>query len=538
MPESTRWQVVSIPEIISRFMAGEIRIPRYARPFQWSVDQSVNFFDAVVRGFPVVSILAQERAAEAETVTVADIQVDAPRRQQAWHIIDGTQRLTAILGTLSGLSHDERFSVHYDLNAGEVVPGKESGRYQAAVPLSSAIDPDRLRLWLSERTWLAEQAVDESYRLSAQLRGFSFPVTIVHGDIDAASEVFERINSGGRSLTRAEIAHARAASRGASGAGGGAAAVAELRETGRLAGFGVLPDEVLRQITDAGRSWGQEPQKVLSGAISFMQRSAAIPHSRLVPRDDSLNVVVRFVGAYGRPRGRSAELLRRWVWRSGTDENPQESRDPAVFTTDSDPLTAASSLLRTLPNRVDWKPDLSHVSISTPAGRLNALALLSKRPLLLAADEEDSPTGQPSVDRSGFNDAAGLYEPVPLTSLLDEGREPMVPFASTLPAEAEGRLGLARFLLHPPASPSRLGRAIETCARVGRIQELASHCIDEEAASLLRNGDTENFLDHRRLTMTRVIAHHVQRHARWGFPDGMGLPKLSDPTDDSGWEAP
>jgi len=61
MPESTRWQVVSIPEIISRFMAGEIRIPRYARPFQWSVDQSVNFFDAVVRGFPVVSILAQPR---------------------------------------------------------------------------------------------------------------------------------------------------------------------------------------------------------------------------------------------------------------------------------------------------------------------------------------------------------------------------------------------------------------------------------------------------------------------------------------------
>ena len=74
---------------------GRIRIPHFQRPLRWQRDDVIKFFDSIVRGYPVGSLLLWHRPASAETLQLGALRIDAPQLPDALWVVDGQQRSRA-----------------------------------------------------------------------------------------------------------------------------------------------------------------------------------------------------------------------------------------------------------------------------------------------------------------------------------------------------------------------------------------------------------------------------------------------------------
>lgn len=138
---------------------------RYQRKLIWTLEEKINFIDSIIRGYPVPIILLAENAV---------------RDPSAYEIIDGMQRLNAIVSFL-----ENEYAVdgkHFDLNA--MAGTKEL--------LDAKLIKQRIPLF--DRETCVHIA---TYALPFSIFEFSQP--------EAVDEVFRRINSGGRKLSRQEL---------------------------------------------------------------------------------------------------------------------------------------------------------------------------------------------------------------------------------------------------------------------------------------------------------------------------------------------
>lgn len=215
-------------------------------------------------------------------------------------------------------------------------------------------------------------------------------------------------------------------------------------------------------------------------------------------------VLTRFVALFGPPEGRAAELLRRWVWRgSAVGVAPKGAtialRQNALAVAE-DPVSSADRLLKLLP-REAWLPDPRAFRLHQPQAKLNLLALLARRPRILAA-----PPGAES--RVGA--------PIDPVWLLDQGWNPLVTVTTS---EDQRQVTIASRVVHPRDVPDR---AIREAIGQADAEILRSHFIDELALRDLP--EHENFFLVRRFAqLETAIEEHVQENALFGFPDGPDL---------------
>ena len=107
---------LTVRELLQRTQAGRIRIPEFQRPLRWTADDVVKLFDSLWRGYPVGSLLFWKRPGPAGTVRIGRLEVAVPDVPDAWWVVDGQQRITALAASLLELEHgrDRRWSVYFD----------------------------------------------------------------------------------------------------------------------------------------------------------------------------------------------------------------------------------------------------------------------------------------------------------------------------------------------------------------------------------------------------------------------------------------
>lgn len=138
---------------------------RYQRKLVWTLEEKRQFIDSIISGYPVPIVLLAERKTES---------------QNLFEIIDGMQRLNAIF---SFIENEYDVDGHYfDLNTmAETKALLDDGRLEQHQPV------------------LPREAC-------VQVASYTVPLSIYEfandGDVD---EVFRRINSGGRKLSRQEL---------------------------------------------------------------------------------------------------------------------------------------------------------------------------------------------------------------------------------------------------------------------------------------------------------------------------------------------
>ncbi len=507
--------IVSIPEIIKLAREGVIRIPRFQRPFVWDSSDVRRLFDSIYRGFPVGTVILWRKEATAGAVNFGPIQFDALATKDALWVVDGQQRIISLFGTLASewTFTDPRFDVYFDLSTKRFINPRRGVVPVRAIPVSEALETRKLATWIRlNGPDLELNDFDVADSFVGVLRDYRISTYIVaEDDEQTLREVFDRVNSAGKPITRAQVFQALFASDTHSGSP--AVVVKELQRHG----FGTVEENRVVQSLLALRGgnvqrdlheefaqgddpadWYDLTEEALSRAISFL-RSEGVAHISLMPYTFPLPVLAAFFYLHPEPAPWVLRLLARWLWRSwvnGPSSQTPELRK-AVNAINPKRLDKHSA-----PNEYEAVLNLIHDVSDSPVtsvrlndfrtdkawGRLILLALASLRPLNLDGS---------AVDLAQEFEANG---PKAVNELVPGHR-----------ANAAARA------LWPLNAPSFTGDEPQPV--------LNSHAIDESAAAVYREGDADRFLWIRSIALEKLVRDFLNSRIE---KDALVRPPLED----------
>lgn len=333
---------------------GRVRLPPFQREFVWSPTKVLDLMDSIYKGFPVGSFFYWK--ADRKYVNLfRDIKgLSLPRPaqdQELFFILDGQQRLTSIWTTFKGATvNGKNYSeICLDLNAGaDYESANPEDRRQIRVFKEMAPDNKTfisLRDILSESTiayddirdGLTQEKKQTLSKARDRFRNYPFSVIkIFNLELEDAVEVFQRINQGGKRLTRFELVAANCWS-----------------ETFDLAKFVREFNERVKQRTDFGTvepitfvqamslvEFGQcktehelklrsekvkelwpRISKAIGDAIDWMRDHYGVIRRDMIPYDAMLSVLACYFAQHGTNVPPEHEMwIDRWFWRSAFSE--------------------------------------------------------------------------------------------------------------------------------------------------------------------------------------------------------------------------
>ncbi|HET8657852.1 MAG TPA: DUF262 domain-containing protein [Micromonosporaceae bacterium] len=507
-------------DLVQEVTNGYVRIPPFQRGFKWEAADVVKLFDSLHQGFPIGNLLLWSRPAPAQHLRVGPLEINAPDTEAALWVVDGQQRITSLVGALvaGDSSSDSRFRVHLDLDTGEFhTTGLRQDRPSSWVPVSLLLDTRTLLRWMRENAgWLADPQIALADQAAKAIREYQIPTYVVSAtDEEPLLEIFTRMNTTGKPLTKSEVFHALHSGM----AGDEPLDLHSLGRTTADLGFGPLDDrlamrcilavrggDIFREdfhdefVSDEDRAdTFREVASALREVAHFLRSECGIPHVKLLPYSHPMPVLVRFVRLHGVPGGRVSTLLRRWVWRgaiAGTRArglSVGEIRNQVLAVEQPTPMAAAQQLLGHVPSYLGFVAELDKTHFNHAMTKISTLGLLSVDPV-------DLMTGH-TVDIARLM-ASGS----PLRTVINDGQTAS---ARTIANRVIGSTGSGQLLRQ------RLAQATPEAA--------ASHLVDAEGQELLLSGDLEAFLIRRGVTCEKTIRMHVERMAEWGARDGRSI---------------
>ena len=531
----------TIADLLVLVENGSIRIPRFQRGQRWGPGDIVKLFDSIYKGYPIGTLLLWKRYAQQEEVTLGPIRVQAPERRDALWIVDGQQRVTSLATVL--LPADPVVptppALYFDLAAERFVWQRPSGPRDNHLPVLEAHKLPNVMAWLRKRN-LDEPLQERAFKLADRLRNYRVPSYAVEteseGDLAPLREIFDRINTFGKRMNRAEVFHALT-----SASTPGSRDLPYLADKIASWGFGAIANntlllcvlsvrgsDVLRDFraefaNDSERLAAaiDDAEKAISRTITFLRDDAAVPHLDLVPYQHLLVALVRFFALHKDPSEWEQVLLRRWYWRAavhgplpklgstGTLRLALNTIDmPSTFDTvegllkifPSEKRTAGAERLRW--NRADSKVTLcalARLGPLMPTGALDEVAAIDVTRALTVSRDDALPRIFPSLTGELAGSAANRVFWQPHAD--DFGSEDQEDSADR---DESGGLGNAD-------RPDDL--TIVLASAGSRV--LASHAISATAVQALRRGSTEDFLATRLSDIQNVVEGFVDARAEW-----------------------
>ena len=502
----------SVETLLQHVKDGKVRVPDFQRPLRWRAAHVLDLFDSVYRGFPVGDLLLFKRAAPAGVLHVGPVEVTASEVPDAFFVVDGQQRITALAAAMLHPSESPRGDIHavwFDLSKEEFVCAQSVEPEPEWIPLNKVGDSFELLSWL--HAWpfreMRKDLVQKAIALGKALREYPIPAYIVEGASDQALRlIFKRVNTSGVRMRESEVFEALF------GAGGHRPIESACARIQSETGFGVIAEETFLRCLkvveglDLRHSIAEREdhasalppgavlrtEKALRRTVQFLVEDAGIVHRKLLPYVLPLVVLPRFFDLYPAPSPRERALLVRWVWRGALSGVHTNSSDAAVQGLNSlmnkDCATTVSALLATVPQQ-GIAPPLSETPWYGGAAKTLMVALA-----LLALGPRHPETGAPFA----------LDEIKQRLDRKDVGEV-------FLDVVGKGQGVLARRLL-------LLDRKLMKRLAWASPEVLASHAVDAGAAEALAAGEGEAFASMRGPALDAWL--HAFFTAKLGEGDG------------------
>ncbi|UTT39444.1 DUF262 domain-containing protein [Glutamicibacter mishrai] len=415
---TTTWD---IPKILSLALSGKLRVPNFQRSFVWDTKDVLRFFDSLYRGFPVGTLLVWQQPVKAQKTRFGPIEIDAPDDTEGLWIVDGQQRVTSIVATLSGLAlqRDERFEVFFDLRRKRFVGSIRGGIPPHSLPVREALESRRLLAWLRDNAdELEDEDLETADALGGALRDYKIPVYIVaEGDESLLRDVFDRVNSAGKPISRAQVFHALFAQGEEQGSPSNVVDKLAKRGFGRIDESKIVQSLLAIRGGDVQRDfhdefidkedisyWYDRTERALDKVISFLE-AEGVSHTLLLPSSFPIPVLATFFDLHQDPEEWVLRLLRVWLWRGWAHGFGRESgQTPALRraiqlvnpkkghpSMAPDSFAAVKSLLESIPNTPITRLKPNNFMTSNSNGRLFLLALSSLSPRHPDGTEMDIP---------------------------------------------------------------------------------------------------------------------------------------------------
>jgi len=508
---------VSVKDLIGRVAAGEVRVPVFQRPLRWKNKEVLELFDSLWRGYPVGSLLFWKREAKAERINLGGGYIDAPAVPDAWWLVDGQQRTTALAAGLLDLDHqkDRRWSCFFNPLSRSF---SSAPKDESAVPLSVLGDLRRFGRWLRERD-LEENVVDVLEDAQARILEYSLPAYVVETeDEQALRGVFARLNSAGARMRADEVFHAL---HGGETEGQTTLDLSALVDACDRNGFG-LPrrSEVLKcilamsGIDPTRRPEGLSPEErahypsmeaaeaALLLTTDFLQNDCGIPHERLLPYPVVLVLLARWFHIHGDSGPAERIRLAQWVWRgvhSATHERAKVSKlreqVRMIEGTEAESLDRLTAAVERQPPQT-WQPTKFHAK--NAASRTETLALLALNP-----SDAQGEIDVKAILRGGHRLARGIF------TSSERGE-------SQLGATAANRVIL-------DSVSEGLRPTIAKWTSQDNRSVLQSHLVSEEALEALKEYESgadsaamEQFLKIRTGQINKLVDAYLTQKCDWG----------------------
>lgn len=512
-PQATTFRIEDLVDMARR---GEVRIPRFQRPFRWEQEDIIKLLDSVYHGYPIGTLLLWKRAAEAERLRFGPVEIDAPKIPEAHYVVDGQQRLTALVGVLLSMKDEpaDPWTLYFDLEAAAAEPGpfvpkpRRGGVPASFVPMNVVLDSERLLAWLDTYPGRAQHPlhVTLAHQLSKRIQQFQVPAYIVDAEESTVRVIFDRMNSTGKALKKQEVFQALHGDLQKDQPQSLEMLVTDLRKEGfgdldrdwalkallAVAGRDVSRDfrRELDRVPDLGEAFSAT-ERALRATLIFLKRDAGIPHLRVLPYHFPLLPLARFFSLYASAQPRSRDLLSRWLWRGAvTGAHQTITFARTALATMAKPRAeelVVQELLAQLPPRAQTEGSGEQLSLRDVNVRAATTKVLVN--VLASLHPADLTTGR-ELDLSGLFAADRPY----------------------LPALFAGaRSNLANRILHPPLDPERARACL---VLMEGDAALRSHGISAAALAALRCGDEVGFLRIREETLAEEIKRFVLARTR------------------------
>ena len=495
-----RSDVFGIADLVDLAARGKLRVPTFQRPFVWDETDVRRLFDSIWRGFPIGTLLLWSRPAPSGEVKFGPVNFKVDQTEDAYWIVDGQQRVTTLIGALADTDNSEPlFDICFDLRRARFVHGGKRPLPSSWLPLRVTLESRTLLAWLhAHGDQLEADELDRADELAGALRDYKFSAYIVeHDDEQLLRDVFDRVNSAGKPISRAQVFHALFGGDSAAASTQSVIAALEREHFGTLGDQRVVQTLLAIRGGDVARDLHEEfsadedrdlafddTERALARTFTFL-RSQGVPHLQVVPSEFAIPVLGAFFHLHPDPEPWVERLLARWVWRGWTHGYGRSGQTPALrqavravnpIKNDSDAAPTAFNAVKSLLDAVqdDEPPPINVEGFRTDsaAGRLALLALASLRPR--RADETE-------IDLTAVLAAHGADA---ITELVSGNR-------SNLAARGFWPIGDQP---HGTESP----------------EVLASHAIDTDAAAALRHGDTRRFIARRSALVSDLTVQFVR----------------------------
>jgi len=354
-----RPEVVFLSELLEELTKGQLRIPRFQRPFVWRREQMTDLLDSVYKQYPIGSLLVWETDLEVSTLDrLGPFMFPSVPNGRVGYLLDGHQRLATLASALvphqakTGYKNEEdpaRWDLSWNMESARFQHGNAEDEPGTLFPLTALLDTllfieavERARQALRSRPELAESYTAGVSQLARSFQHYRVPVVrIRQTGLSEAVEIFARLNSKGQAMSADQMVGALMYRQGRQGGRFDLASEIDLIEE-QLAqrSFGdVDRTTILRCVlanidediyrTDWTRLTSDRRDLLLSklregcsrtsrsidAAIDFLEDNG-VHTSRLLPYMMQLVLLSSFFDRRRRPTLQQRDFLRQWFWVS------------------------------------------------------------------------------------------------------------------------------------------------------------------------------------------------------------------------------
>lgn len=199
--------------LINEVSTGQVKIPQFQRNFVWAIKASAKLIDSILKGYPIGTFIFWRTDEQLRSVrNIGNIELPTQSKGEfVNYVLDGQQRITSFYAAVKGEvierenGKNEDFNLIYlDLDAEPdadiVVIENQKIEGHTYISLKSLLQGDFIYL---------AGFVHHGEKIQAYqniIRGYNFNViNLRDATIDVATEVFTRLNEGGKQLTLFEI---------------------------------------------------------------------------------------------------------------------------------------------------------------------------------------------------------------------------------------------------------------------------------------------------------------------------------------------
>ena len=205
---------VKYSDLISEIETGQVKIPQFQRKFVWDIEASAKLIDSIIKGYPIGTFIYWRTNERLRSVrNIGGINLPEPKDGEfVNYVLDGQQRLTSLIACLKGttlVGEDNKIldysNIFADLTADSddpiIITDISSRDSKSYIKVSQLMygSLSELAAYPSEFHPLIE-------KYKNTINSYLFPViSLKNASIDVATEVFTRLNVGGKSLSLFEI---------------------------------------------------------------------------------------------------------------------------------------------------------------------------------------------------------------------------------------------------------------------------------------------------------------------------------------------